>query len=118
MPGGFYYVSDIQDYIEYILKKRGTLTTIPPIHVSINRINNALVFNMKDGYKLEWQTPETLKLVGSTNKLINKIKNWENFPSLEVVEVVSVQCNLAGNQYQQKFEVLYTLCLINLMFIS
>ena len=30
-------------------------------------------------------------------------------PSLETVEVVSVECNLVDNQYQQKFEVLYTL---------
>ena len=37
---GFYSVSDIQDYIEYIIKKHKTLTTIPPIHVYINRINN------------------------------------------------------------------------------
>ena len=28
-------------------------------------------------------------------------------PSLEVVDVVLVQCNLVGNQYQQKPEVLY-----------
>ena len=30
-------------------------------------------------------------------------------PSLETVEVVSVECNLVDNQYQQKFKVLYTL---------
>ena len=70
MPDGFFSVSDIQDYIEYIIKKRGTLTTIPPIDIYINRINNGLVFKIKGGYKLEWQTPETLKLVGSGNKLI------------------------------------------------
>ena len=29
-------------------------------------------------------------------------------PSLEVVEVVLVQCNLLHNQYQQKTEVLYS----------
>ena len=29
-------------------------------------------------------------------------------PSLEVVEIVLVQCNLVDNQYQQKSEVLYT----------
>ena len=29
-------------------------------------------------------------------------------PSLEVVEVVLVQCNLVDNQYQQKSKVLYT----------
>ena len=35
---GSYSVSNIQDYIEYIIKKHGTLT-ISPIHVYINRIN-------------------------------------------------------------------------------
>ena len=49
-----------------------------------------------------------MKLLGSTKKLINKTKNGENFPSLEVVEVVLVQCNLSYNQYRQKSEVLYT----------
>ena len=29
-------------------------------------------------------------------------------PSLEVVEVVLVQCNLVENQYQQKVEVVHT----------
>ena len=42
-------------------------------------------------------------------KLIDKTKNGENLPNLEVVEVVLVQCNLVGNQYQQKSEVLYAL---------
>ena len=32
-------------------------------------------------------------------------------PTLEVVEVVEVECNLATNQCQQKFEVLYTFTL-------
>ena len=41
-------------------------------------------------------------------KLIDKTKNEENVPSLEVVEVVLVQCNLVDNQYQQNSEVLYT----------
>ena len=66
LPDGFYSVSDIQDYIEYIIKKPETLTTIPPINVYVNRINNRLVFKIKDGYKLELQTPETIKLFGST----------------------------------------------------
>ena len=37
-----------------------------------------------------------------------KQKHGENAPSLEVVEVVSMACNLAENQYQQKSEVLYS----------
>ena len=65
LPDASYSVSDIQDYIKYIIKKHKTLT-IPPIHVYINRINNRLMFKIKDGYKLELQTPETMKLFGST----------------------------------------------------
>ena len=41
-----------------IIKKHETLTTIPPIHIYINRINNRLVFKLKDGYILELQTLE------------------------------------------------------------
>ena len=48
-----YSVSDIQDYIKYIIKKHETLTTTPPIHVYVNIIINRSVFKIKDGYKLE-----------------------------------------------------------------
>ena len=54
----------------------------------INRTNNRLVFKIKDGYKVELQTPETMKLFGSTKKLADKRKNKENVLSLKVVEVV------------------------------
>ena len=81
-------MSEIQGYITYIIKKHETLTTISPIHVFINRINNRLVFKIKAGYKLELKTPETMKLFRSTEKLIDKTKNREKVPSLEVVEVV------------------------------
>ena len=40
-------------------KKNETFTIIPPIHVYINRIKNSLAFEIKDGYKIELQTPET-----------------------------------------------------------
>ena len=85
LPDGSYSVSDIQDYIACIIKKHGTLTTIPPIHVYINRINNRLVFKRKDGYKLELQTPVAMKLFDSTKKLIDKTKYGGPVPSLEVV---------------------------------
>ena len=66
------------------------------------------MFKIKDGYKLELQTPETMKFFGSTKKLIDKTKTGEKVPSLEVLEAVLVQCNLVDNQYQQTSEVLYT----------
>ena len=66
LPDGSYSVSDIQDYIEYIIKKYETLRIFAPIHVYINRINNRLVLKTEDGYKLDLQTPETMKLFSST----------------------------------------------------
>ena len=75
-------MSDIQDYIKYIIKKHETLTRSTPIHVYFNTINNRLVFKMKDGYELQLQTPETMKLFGSTEKLIDKTKDGEKVPSL------------------------------------
>ena len=64
------------------------------------------MFKIKDGYKLKLGTPETI-LFSSIKKLIDK-KNGEKAASLEIVEVVLVQCNLVDNQYQQKSEVWYT----------
>ena len=40
-----------------------------------------------------------MKLFGSTKKLMEKTKNGKNVPSLEMVEVVLVQCNLVDNKY-------------------
>ena len=48
-----------------------------------------------------------MKLFGSTKKIIDKTKNGEKVPSLDVVEVVLVQCNLVENLYQQNSEVCY-----------
>ena len=76
MPDGSYAVSDIQDCMKCIIKKHVTLITISPIQFYINRINNRLVFKIKDGYKLELQTPETMKLFGNTKRFKKKKKEW------------------------------------------
>ena len=93
--------------IQDIIKKHETLTAIPPINVYINKVNNRLVFQIEHGYNLELQTSET-KLFGSTQKLIDQTKNQEKVLSLEVVEVVLVQCNSVDNQCQEKYEILCT----------
>ena len=72
-------------------------------------VNSRRVFKMIYGYKLVLQTPESMKLFGSTKILIDKTKNEENVGTLEIFEIVLPQCNLVDNQYQQKPEVLYTL---------
>ena len=37
--------------------------------------------------------PETMKLLGSTKSKITKSENAENFPNLEIIEIVLVRCN-------------------------
>ena len=48
LPDSSYSVSDIHGFIEFSTKKYKTLTTVPPIHVYINRINNRFMFKIKD----------------------------------------------------------------------
>ena len=86
--GGSYSVSDIQDYIACIIWKHETLPTNPAIRICINRINKRPDFNIKDGYKLELQTPETMKLFGSTkNKEWRKCtKSWSGWRSFGIMQ--------------------------------
>ena len=74
----------------------------------INVIENIITFKIKNGYYLELLTPETMNLLGSTESKINKNKNGENVPHLEVVELVLVHCNLVNNDYQQDSRILFT----------
>ena len=48
-------ISLSQDHFGYIIKQHETLTTNPPSHISVDWINNKLVFKTKDVYKLELQ---------------------------------------------------------------
>ena len=108
LPDGSYSVPDIQDYFEYILKKHSESVDNPSIRVYINRIENRITFKIKNGYYLELLTPETMKLLGSTESKITKDKNGENVPHLEIVELVLVHCNLVNNDYQQDSRTLFT----------
>ena len=108
LPGGSYNISEIQDYIEYIIKKHETVGENAPILIYANTINNRIVFKIKTGYKLELLSKETMKLLGSTLIIIDAVKNGENVPKLENVEVVLVHCNLVNNAYQQHSKVLFT----------
>ena len=108
IPDGSYSISDIQDYFEYILKKRSESVDNPSIRMYINKIENRITFKIKSGYYLELLTPETMKSLGSTESKVTKDKNGENFPYLEVVELVLVHCNLVNNDYQQDSRILFT----------
>ena len=108
MADGSYNISEIQDYVEYIIKKHEKIGENAPILFYDNTINNRIIFKIKNGYKLELLSKETMKLLGSTKDTIDADKNSENVPKLENVEVVLVHCNLVNNSYQQHSRVLFT----------
>ena len=78
LPDGSYSISDIQDYFEYILKKHSENVDNPSIKIYVNKIENRVTFKIKKGYYPELLTPETMKLLGSTESKITKDKNGEN----------------------------------------
>ena len=108
LPDGSYSIADIQDYFEFIIKKHETLTENPPIQIYANKIKNRIVFKIKTGYQLELLDSETMKLLGSTKKVVDKDENGENVSKLESAEVVLVHCNLVQNDYQLTSKVLFT----------
>ena len=99
LPDGSYSTAHIQDYFEFIIKTNETLTENPPVQIYPNKIKNRIVFKIKTVYKLELLTPETMRLLGSTKKDVDKDKDVEDVPKLESVEVVLVHCNLIKNDY-------------------
>ena len=105
---GLYYMSDIQNYFKYILKKHEKVTNNPSIGIYINKAENRITFKIKTGYYLDLLTPETMKSFGSTESKITKDENGENVSNLEITDVVLVHCNIVNNNYQQKSRVLYT----------
>ena len=108
LPDGSYSIADIQDYLEFIIKKHKTLTENPPVEIYPNKINSRIVFKIKTGYKLELLTVETTKLLGSTKKDVDKDKVEEIVPKVESVDVVLVHCNLVKNDYQHTSKVLFS----------
>ena len=101
LPDGSYSVSNIQDYFEYIFKKYGKNVHKPSVQLYLNKIKTRVTFKIKNGNALELQTPETIKLLGSTENKIPKDKNGEKVPYFEITEAVLVHCNIVNNDYQQ-----------------
>ena len=71
LPDGSYFVSDIQDYFEYIFKKHGENTDKLLVQIYINKTENRVTFKIKNWYSVELLTSEPMKLLGSTE---NEIK--------------------------------------------
>ena len=60
---GSYFISHIQDYFEYILKKHEEDIEKPLVQIYGNKIENRITFKIKNGYSLELLTPETTNLL-------------------------------------------------------
>ena len=74
------------------------MTDKPSVRMYVNKIENGITF--KTGYYLELLMSKTMKLLGIPRKKINKNKNGENVPHLEITEVVLVHCYIVNNDYQ------------------
>ena len=108
LPDESYSIADIHNYFEYILKKHSESVDELPIEIFVSKKENRITFKIKNGYYLELLTPETMKLLGSTESKTTGEKNGENVPHLEVVELVLIHCNIVDTSYQQNSRTLYT----------
>ena len=68
-------ISDIQGYFEFIINKHCNLAENLPVQIYVNKIKSRIIFKIKLGYEVELSTPETMKLLGSTEKIFDKKKD-------------------------------------------
>ena len=59
--------------------------------IYVNKSENRITFKIKRGYYIELLTPETMKLLGSTE---NKITKDKKLPHVAITKVVLVYCNI------------------------
>ena len=89
-------------------KKHNEYIDNPSVRMYGNKTENRVTFKIKARYYLELLTPETMKLLGSTEDKITKDENGENVLNLEIAELVLAHCDIVNNDYQQDSRVLYT----------
>ena len=75
------------------------------------------MFEIKTGYCLELLTPETMKLLRSTESKITKDKNGENVLHLETTEVLLVYSNIVNKDINKIQKSCIHLFLTNLFVI-
>ena len=93
-----------------LLQKHKTLTEDLPIEIYPKKIKNRIVFKIKTGYKLELLTPETMRLLGSTKKVVDANKNGKivlKLESVEVVQFIVIQSKTIINTNQKFYLVLF-----------
>ena len=90
-------------------KKHNEKIDNPSITIHLNKIESRITFKIKTGdYVQEVLTPETMKLLWSTENKITKDKNDKYVPYFDITKVVLVYGNIVSNNFQQDSRVLYT----------
>ena len=110
LPDGSYSISDIQDNFEFIIKKHEILTENPPTQIYPNKTKNRIVFKINTDYKLELLTPKTMKLLGSTKKMLIRIKivkMYQNWNLLKLLQCIVIQSEMIINTHQKFYLVLF-----------
>ena len=60
LPDGYYSVSDLQDYFEYLIKEHETLPKKSQIQMYVKKTQNRITFKTKSGCNLEVLMPEIM----------------------------------------------------------
>ena len=110
LPDGSYSISDIQDNFEFVIKKHEILTENPPTQIHPNKTKNRIVFKINTDYKLELLTPKTMKLLGSTKKMLIQIKivkMYQNQNLLKLFQCIVIQSEMIINTHQKFYLVLF-----------
>ena len=106
LSDGLYWVSDIKDYFEYIIKKHETVTDNPPITIYVNKIKIRITIKIKTKFYL--LTHEPMKLLRGTKENITKNENGKNMHHSQISEAVLDHGNIVNNNYQHDSRILYT----------
>ena len=77
LPDRSYFVPDVPDYFEYILKKHGEKTNNLSIRIYLNKIEIRTMFKIKTEYYVKIFLAETI-LLGSNKSDITKMKWWKH----------------------------------------
>ena len=72
--------------LSMLLKNKRLQKVNPPIQIYPNKIKNRIVFKIKSGYKLELLSPETMKLLRCSKNDVDKDKDGEDIPKLELLK--------------------------------
>ena len=64
---------DTQDHFKHIIKNN------PPVQIYVNKTKHRIAFKIKTSCKIELLSSETKKLLGSTKKMLIKIKTVEMY---------------------------------------